>query len=484
MAMTHRDTDTIADTAMAATLHTVFEEQRRAFARHGAPSRAHRKAMLLKLEVMLSRSRRAISEALIEDFGCRSPHETQIAEVVGSLHSIRFARRHLGSWMRPRRRSTSIWFLPGSNRVLAQPKGVVGIMSPWNYPVHLTIAPLVAAVAAGNRVMVKMSEATPATAALMGRLIGECFGRDEVCVVRGEVDVSRTFAALPFDHLLFTGSTEVGRKVATSAAINLTPVTLELSGKSPVVIDSDYPLDQAAMRTVWGKLFNAGQTCIAPDYVLVPSGREAEFSQLAREAARKLYPTFVDNPQYTSVINESHFRRLRRLIDDARSKGAVIEPATDLDGGAAVRKLPLTVIREVTPGMSVLEEEIFGPVLPVLGYRSIDDAIRYINLGSRPLALYLFTNSGSTRRRMLGLTTSGGVTVNDTLLHYLQDDLPFGGSGESGMGAYHGKEGFDTFSHQKAVFTQHGVGAMTGAQLLYPPYGRIAEALIRAMRRI
>jgi len=430
------------------------------------------------------RNRVPLAEALEEAFGNRSRTETEIAEVVASAHSLRYARHHLGLWTRPRLRGTSIWFLPGTNRVVPQPKGVVGIISPWNYPVHLTLAPLAAAVAAGNRVMIKMSELTPATTGFVARLIAENFGREEIFVTGGGVEVAREFSSLPFNHLLFTGSTAAGREVMRAAAEHLTPVTLELGGKSPAVVDEGYPLDWAAERIVWGKLFNAGQTCVAPDYVLVPSGAEERFAQAALAAARRLYPRLTGNEDVTSIVNGAPFDRLRSLIDDARDRGALVSTAAEPGPLVSERKLPFTVVTGVDDGMRVAREEIFGPVLPVVGYRCLDGAIEYVNGRPRPLALYVFSRKAKTRRVLLAGTTSGGVTVNDTLLHYLQDGLPFGGVGDSGMGAYHGREGFDTFSHHKSVFTQRGLRGRTGTQILYPPYGRLSAGLLRLMRRI
>jgi coniferyl-aldehyde dehydrogenase len=468
-----------------ADLESIFDEQRAAFERHGAPSLATRRAALRTLELLVLRNRVPLAEALQEDFGSRSRTETEIAEVVGSAHSLRYARRHLPLWTLPRLRGTSIWFLPGTNRVVAQPKGVVGIIAPWNYPVHLTLAPLAAAVAAGNRAMVKMSELTPSTAALLARLVAEQFGQDEIFITGGEVEVARQFSSLPFDHLLFTGSTAVGRDVMRAAAENLTPVTLELGGKSPAVVDAGYPIDWAASRITWGKLFNAGQTCVAPDYVLVPQGSEQAFAEAAVAAARKFQPQPAGSGgEVTSIVSDRHYERIRSLIDDARAKGATVTTAADPETVAPQRKVPFTVVTGVDDGMRLAQEEIFGPVLPVIGYPTLDGAVDYVNARPRPLALYMFSRKAATRRRILSGTTSGGVTVNDTLLHYLQDASPFGGVGASGMGAYHGREGFDTFSHHKAVFTQRGVAGLTGTQMLYPPYGRLSRLLLRLMRRI
>lgn len=462
----------------------ILAAQRRAFESQRAPSAEERRGDLTTLLRLVLDNRKAIVAACREDFGARSPHETEIAEVVATAHAIRYARRHVGAWMKARRRSTGIWFWPAPNRVVPQPKGVVGIMVPWNFPVNLALSPLAAALAAGNRAMIKTSELTPATGALLSRLVGERFTADHVSVTGGDVEVSREFAALAFDHLLFTGSTAVGRQVMRAAAENLTPVTLELGGKCPAIVDDGYPLQRAAERIVWGKLFNAGQICIAPDYVLVPDGTQKEFADLAGEAARRLYPKLAGNADYTSVISDGHYQRLCGYVAEAEAHGAHVEGALDAGEGRAERKLPLTIVVDPDEDLAVSTEEIFGPVLPIVGYRSLPEAIDYVNRRPRPLALYLFTEQAARRAEVLGRTTSGGVSVNDTLLHYLQDDLPFGGTGPSGMGSYHGREGFDTFSHHKAVFTQRGLGSRTGAQLLYPPYGPITGVLIRAMRRI
>jgi acyl-CoA reductase-like NAD-dependent aldehyde dehydrogenase len=465
-------------------LSSLLAAQRKAFVAEGAPGLEERRADLTALHDLVRDNRKRIAAACREDFGARSGHETEIAEIVASLHAVRFARRHVGRWMRPRRRRTGIWFLPAANRLVPQPKGCVGIMVPFNFPVNLSVGPLTAALAAGNRVMVKTSEFTPATGELFARLLSERFSPEKVVAVGGEMEVSQEFASLPFDHLLFTGSTAVGRHVMRAAAENLTPVTLELGGKSPVIVGEDYPLERAAQRIVWGKLFNAGQICIAPDYVLVPEGKERQFAAYAQTAARNLYPKVAGNDDYTAVINDGHYRRLTAAVDDARAKGAVVESAADPAESQGERKLPLTVVLDPTEDMSVLQQEIFGPVLPVRGYRTLDDAIGYVNERPRPLALYVFSENTATQEQVVNETISGGVSINDTLMHYLQDDMPFGGVGPSGMGSYHAQEGFDTFSHLKPVFKQRGVGGFTGAKLLYPPYGPVAHTVLRVMRKI
>jgi len=463
-------------------LHEVYQRQRAAFDTLSPPDYADRKAALVKLLALLERNRIVIGDALNDDFGARAQPESQMVDVNGSISSIRYIKRHLRKWMRPERRHTSIWFLPGGNAVLRQPVGVVGIMSPWNYPVHLSLAPAAAALAAGNRVMLKMSELVPQTTALLKRLVQENFEADQFCIIDGDASVAAEFAAVPFDHLLFTGSTAVGRKVAEAAAKNLTPVTLELGGKSPAIVDQDYPLARAVERIVWGKLFNAGQTCIAPDYVLVPKGSEQAFADQAIERVGRFYPDIGANPDATSIISDRHYRRLADLVEDARGRGARVVEAPMRVDDAQPRRFPLTLVLDAPADSAVMREEIFGPVLPVVTYSALDDAIRQVNAGPAPLALYYFGNTRARRQQVLAETRSGGVTLNDTLIHYLQDDLPFGGIGDSGQGSYHGREGFDTFSHKKAVFTQRGFGGFTGATLLYPPYGRIAAMLLKTMR--
>lgn len=462
----------------------VFAAQRGAFERTEVATLADRKAHLEKLRRLVARNRIVFCNALSADFGNRARQETLLAEINGLIGHLRYVRRRLRSWMRPRRRATSIWYLPGGNKVVAQPVGVVGIMVPYNYPIHLAFMPAAAALAAGNRVMIKMPELTPNLSALTKHLVRENFPEDEIAIVEGHAPVAEAFAALPFDHLLFTGSTEVGRKVMRAAAENLTPVTLELGGKSPVVVDEGYPLQRAAERVAWGRLFNAGQTCVAPDYVLVPEGREQEFADHAIAAARRLYPETRGNPDYTSIVSDQHLARLHDIVGDALERGARVVSAEPLDPRRSDRRFPLTALLSPPEESRAMQEELFGPVLPVVGYRDLERAVARINRGPTPLAAYYFGNSRRSRGLVERNLRAGGMTLNDTLLHYLQDDLPFGGLGFSGMGAYHGREGFDTFSHYKAVFTQRGVGGFTGATLLYPPYGRLAALLLRLMRNL
>jgi coniferyl-aldehyde dehydrogenase len=344
----------------------------------------------------------------------------------------------------------------------------------------LAVSPLAAALAAGNRVMVKMSEFTPRTGELLASLVTRYFAPDDVTVVLGDAKVGADFARLPFDHLLFTGSTKVGHDIMRMAADNLTPVTLELGGKSPAILGPDYPLEKAAERIMVGKLLNAGQTCIAPDYVLVPAGREQAFVAAARAVVAKCWPDPAGSPDYTAIVNDRHFQRLQGYVDDARERGAKIEPLSAAQANAGTRKLPPLALLGVSDDMRVMQDEIFGPLLPVLPYADLDAAIAYVNSHPRPLALYHFENDSVRRDRVLEETVAGGVTVNDTILHIAQENLPFGGVGPSGMGHYHGIEGFKTFTKQKAVFYQSGLNGMS---LFNPPYGALFERLTRFLLR-
>ncbi len=464
-----------------ALLHERFAAQRAAFAREPYPDEATRDRRLGALERLLGNHADAIADAVSHDFGHRSAHETRLLELFPSLEAVRWARRHLRKWMKARRRATSLWFLPGRSQVIAQPLGVVGIIVPWNYPIYLAIGPLVAALAAGNRALVKMSELAPATGALLGELVRMHFDPDEIAVVTGDAEVGRAFAALPFDHLLFTGSTGVGRSVMRAAAENLTPVTLELGGKSPALVAPDYPIAHAAERIMIGKLMNAGQTCIAPDYALVPAARVGEFVAAARRVVADCYADPLASRDYSSIIDARHFARLAGYVDEARAQGAeVVTLPVDAAPDAAARRIPPTLLVGTPETCRVMREEIFGPILPVVPYADFDAALAYVNARPRPLALYCFDRDPARIRRVLTETVSGGVTLNDTILHIAQDDLPFGGVGPSGMGHYHGHDGFLALSKQKGVFRQSRLNAMA---LFKPPYGKTFERLVGFLLR-
>lgn len=453
----------------------LLERQRAAFARQPMPSADERLQWLEALRHLIEVNQRSLVEAISEDFGNRSADETLLAEVMPCLHGIRDARRRLRGWMKPSRRRVGLAFQPASARVVYQPLGVVGIIVPWNYPLFLAIAPLVGALAAGNRVMIKMSESTPATSLRLKTLLAEIFAEDQVAVVLGDAEVGIAFSQLPFDHLLFTGSTAVGRHVMRAAADNLTPVTLELGGKSPAIVSHEVPLADAAERIAFGKTLNAGQTCVAPDYVLVPRERVEGFVEAYRQVVARFYPTLADNPDYTSIINERQLARLRGYLSDAEIKGARIVP---LFADGQDRRMPHALLLDVNDDMRVMQDEIFGPLLPIVPYDRPEDAIAYINARPRPLALYYFGYDKREQQRVIERTHSGGVCLNDTLLHVAQDDLPFGGIGPSGMGHYHGHEGFLTFSKAKGVL---GKQRFNAARLIYPPYGRPLQRLLQKL---
>ena len=460
-----------------------FQLQRAAFEKQPFPDLSVRKDRLKRLLALTERHEADICAAIDADFGGRSEHETRLAELFVVRAGIRHTLSHVKGWMRERRVATTLPFLPGRNRLLPQPLGVVGIVSPWNYPFQLAVAPVTAALAAGNRVLVKPSELTPAFSALLAGLASEHFSPDELSVITGDAEMGKAFVSMPFDHLLFTGSTAVGRQVAAAAAANLTPVTLELGGKSPAIFDPSCDLDAATASIAYGKLLNAGQTCIAPDYLLVPKGQSGTVAAKLAAAVARLYPTLRDNPDYTAIISDRHFQRLRAMIAEARDAGAdvvEINPAGE-DFGATSRKLLPTLVRNAGPDLRLMREEIFGPVLPIVEYGTVDEAISHVNQADRPLALYWFGNDSTNRQRILRETVAGGVTINDCMLHLVQENQPFGGVGASGMGAYHGEWGFRTFSKEKPVFLQSRLSA--GA-LLRPPYGKTFERLFGLLRHI
>ncbi|KUM23243.1 aldehyde dehydrogenase [Mesorhizobium loti] len=460
-----------------------FEAQCRAFEKEPFPSLDVRKDRLKRLLALTERHEAEICAAIDSDFSGRAQQETRLAELFVVRAGIGHAIRHLRGWMRERRVATSLPFLPGRNRLLPQPLGVVGIVSPWNYPFQLAIAPATAALAAGNRVLIKPSELTPKFSDLLARLVEEHFSPDEMSVVVGDADVGKTFVSMPFDHLLFTGSTAVGRQVALAAAANLTPVTLELGGKSPAIFDSSCDLDTAVSSVAYGKLLNAGQTCIAPDYLMVPRGQGAAIATKLAAAMARLYPRLRNNPDYTAIVSERHHQRLNDMIAEARESGAdVVEvnPANE-KLGVTDRKMAPVLVRNAGENLRLMREEIFGPVLPILEYGTVDEAIEHVNRGERPLALYWFGRDSASRQKVMQETVAGGVTVNDCMMHLVQERQPFGGVGESGMGAYHGEWGFRTFSKEKPIFVQSRLSA---GGLLRPPYGRTFERLFRLLNLI
>jgi coniferyl-aldehyde dehydrogenase len=459
--------------------HAMVEASRK----EAPPSLETRLERLARLRTLVSDNEARFEQAISADFGHRSATETLIAEILFLLSEIRHTTRHLKKWMAPQRVATAMQFLPAKNRLLPQPLGVVGVIAPWNYPLQLTLAPAIGAIAAGNRVMIKPSDLTPRFAALLQDLVAAKFAPEELVVTGIEEEVAKAFAALPFDHLVFTGSTRVGRLVAEAAGRNLTPMTLELGGKSPAIVDRSADLDEAAARIAYGKLLNAGQTCIAPDYALVPEQSVQAFAEKVRSQMRRMFGTEPANKDYTSIISDRHYARLEALVADAAAKGAkILQPADASDPNwKARRKFPPTLVVGATPEMAIMQEEIFGPVLPVLAYRDAEEPIDYVNGHDRPLALYWFGRDSAARDAVLARTVSGGVTVNDCLFHFTQVNQPMGGVGASGSGAYHGEWGFKTFSKLKPVFYRSALNRLAD---LYPPYGaKIArlEKLLRFM---
>lgn len=455
--------------ATAEGMAAVLERMRKKNVSAGAPDYDARMKSLDKLEKSILKHKEGIVRAISTDFGNRSRHETLLAEVLTTLNGIKHTRAHLHEWMEPEPRETWWAALPARCEILKQPLGVVGVIAPWNYPVNLALAPLVYALAAGNRVMIKPSELTPKTAEIIDTIVRDAFAEDEVAVFTGGFEVGVAFSKLPFDHLLFTGSTSVGKIIMRAAAENLVPVTLELGGKSPAIVSENYSLKAAAEKIMRGKLFNAGQTCIAPDYVFLPKGRVEAFVEECKAAVAAMYPTLADNPDYTSIVNGRHYDRLAKYLADAEGKGAKIvelNPAKE-ELPAESRKMIPRIVLGATDEMTVMEDEIFGPILPVHGYGSMEEAIDYVNSHPRPLALYYFDNDDSRVQDVLTKTTSGGACVNDTLLHFAQEDMPFGGVGPSGMGQYHGREGFETFTKKKGVLYQ---SRFSGVKAIAAPY--------------
>ena len=463
-------------------MRDTFLRMRQAVRSEIGVSAPDRKDRLRRLLGLLQDNAGAFETAISADFGHRSVHETRFAEALVVEAGIKLALRRIDHWMRPKRIPSAWHFWPGSNRLIPQPLGVAGIVSPWNYPLQLTLAPLVGALAAGNRTMLKPSELVPQFSSVLAAAVGKRFDAAEVAVIEGGPAVSQAFAALPFDHLLFTGSARVGRLVAEVAARNLTPITLELGGKSPAIIDRSADVAAAAHRIAIGKLLNAGQTCIAPDYVLCPRYAQDTFVTHYFKSVTALYGTDPHNPDYTSIVTEAHYDRLEGLLSDATAKGGRIDrQVEDISVWQSLRKFPPCLVLSTTDEMWVRQEEIFGPILAVIPYDQEDEAIAYVNGRDRPLALYWFGADRHARDRILQETVSGGVTINDCLLHLAQEHQPFGGVGASGMGAYHGKWGFRTFSKEKPVFNR---GRVSATVLLQPPYGRTFDRALALLRRL
>lgn len=440
------------------------------------PDYARRRDDLQRLRQAVKSRLDEMARTISADFGHRSTHETLISDGMTVLGEIDHLLKHLRRWTQPQRVGVGWKFWPARAEVRPEPVGVVGVIAPWNYPVNLALIPLATAIAAGNHVYLKPSEHTPRTARFLRDLLAEVFPEDRVAVAFGGADIAAEFAALPFDHLVFTGSTAVGRKVMAAAAQNLTPVTLELGGKSPAIVCPDFPLEQAAARLATGKWFNGGQTCIAPDYVFIDAPRRDAFVEALREQVRARYAGGGAG-DYTRIINDGQFQRLGGYLDDARAKGLQVVELQSAVAGE--RSLPPTLVIEPGDDARVMQDEIFGPILPIKTYRALDEAIAYVNAHDRPLALYPFSNDRGSIERILRNTLAGGVTVNDSLIHFAINALPFGGVGASGMGAYHGRAGFDAFSKQLPILWQ---SRWAGSDLLKPPYSKV-ERFIRLLVR-
>ncbi len=459
----------------------VFQLQREAYLRHPYPSLDERRERLRAVEGVLLENRDAIAEAIHRDFGHRCTEESLMLELFTCVDGIRHTLKKLPRWIRPQRRSVSLVFATGRNRVIPQPKGVIGIVSPWNYPLFLTVSPLTSTLAAGNRAMIKMASASQNLCRLLHEKLGAALPEDAVAILPG---VRATdFSTLPYDHLIFTGSADAGRTVMRAAAENLTPVTLELGGKSPTVVCDDFDVEEAASRILYAKFVNAGQTCLAPDYLFLPEGATERFVAAARRILPERYPD-PKASSYTSIIDEKSYRRLRETLADAEAKGATVVPLAPVAAfDDELRKFPPHLVLDVSDDMTIMREEIFGPLLPVKTYRDLDEVIAYVNSKDRPLGFYVFTNDRAREDKLLYSTISGGVTINNCMLHVAQHDLPFGGVGASGMGHYHGREGFFEFSKLRPVFTSPRFSLL---HLFYPPYTprhrRLLDLLLRLRR--
>lgn len=483
--MSERENDMADD--RRAELEVLLARQRAAFTASRPEPLSQRKDRIRRAMALVKEHGEAFAKAMSADFGSRSHHQSMLTDIAATVGAGNHALKHLDGWARPEKRKVQfpLGLMGARAEVRYEPKGVIGILSPWNFPVQLAFGPLMQVLAAGNRAMIKPSEFTERTSELMAELTAQYFQPEEVAVITGGPEVAAAFSSLPFDHLVFTGSTATGRRVMQAAAANLVPVTLELGGKSPVVMGRSADFAKAGERIAIGKMMNAGQICLAPDYLMVPEDKADEAVAGVTGAAAAMYPRVLDNDDYASIVSDRHFERLQGLVEDAKAKGAeVIEvnPAGEDFANANQRKMPLTVLRNVNDGMTVMQEEIFGPVLPVMTYKSVDQAVDYINEHDRPLGLYYFGEDKGEQERVLTRTISGGVTTNDVVFHVSMEDLPFGGVGPSGMGSYHAIEGFREFSHARAVYHQPKIDiAKLGG--LKPPYGKATEAAAARMMK-
>lgn len=484
------DTSPSADQQTVAAMKSLLAKQQQAFLQEDFNNPATRIDRLQRAYLLIGENQQALVDACNRDFGNRSRHQSQMSDILSTMEAMQYASKHLRKWMKPSKRKvmTPLNLFGARARIEYQPKGVVGNISTWNFPVHVALAPLAGIFAAGNRAMIKLSEVTPETAELTKTLISRYFDETECVGITGGPEVGAAFAAMPFDHIIFTGATGIGRHILHAAADNLTPVTLELGGKSPVIVSRNYELKKAAERIMTGKALNMGQVCLSPDYCFVPAESLDSFIAEASRHFSEMFPRIIDNPDYTSVINARHYERLHGLIEDAKQKGAdlrVINPAQEEfhQQPAGLHKIPMTFVVNPTEEMKVMQEEIFGPVLCIKTYQQINDCIQYINARPRPLGLYYFGDGAEEERLVLDKTISGGACVNDVLGQASCEDLPFGGIGHSGMGNYHGSAGFYTFSHEKSVYRQTKMELMKLSGML-PPYGEKCEKQLSKMTAV
>jgi len=459
-------------------LQALLNAQKKAYQLAPAPLVQQRMSQLAQLKTALLTYQDELVAALDQDYGQRSAQDTLLSDILPCVMNINYTMKHLKKWMKPQRRHAGLLLSPAKVTVYYQPLGVIGIIAPWNFPVMLSIGPLITALAAGNRAMIKLSEFTPATNTVIIHMLASLFDNDTVAVIEGEADVAAAFSALAFNHLIFTGSTTVGRHVMRAAADNLTPVTLELGGKSPVIIADDMPIKTAVERLIYGKCLNAGQICVAPDYIFCPENKVTEFISTYQRQFQKMYGKQSISNDYGNIINNVQYNRLLSWLDDAVEKGATVISANNQEINTASRQLPTQLVTGTTDEMLLMQGEIFGPILPIIGYKELGEAINYINERARPLALYIMSFDEKTQQDLLNKTHSGGVCINETIFHVAADDAPFGGVGDSGMGHYHGKEGFLTFSKAKTVLSR---GKLNTGKLVYPPYGGFIQKMMLKM---
>ena len=469
-------------------MENILKLQKKLHIEEGPASIELRKDRLNRCIAMLKEYNEEILDALQKDFGNRDPKASFFSEIVSTIGVLEHALKNIDKWTKDEKRPSNVnqpffirlmmGFLGSKSYIKYQPLGTVGVISPWNFPVNLVLAPLAGIFAAGNRTMIKPSELTPATSEITKKMFEAYFDKSEAAVFTGDAEVGAAFSALPFDHLLFTGGTQIGKKVMKAASENLVPVTLELGGKSPVIVDEDANLSEVAKKVMRGKTMNAGQICLAPDYLMLPKGKSKEFADASSEVIGEMFEDLKYNEDYTSVINERHYERINELVADAKEKGAEvleINPADEDFEQQELHKIPPTLVLNPTDDMKIMQEEIFGPVLPVKEYDDFNETVSYVNSKERPLGLYLFSKDKDKEKKVLENTTSGGVTLNDVIWHIGQEELPFGGVGPSGTGSYHGHDGFKEFSHAKAVYKQFSADLM--AQMMPPYKGKMFESM-------